>query len=149
METTLKVTGLRELSVAFKRMGDGLPKELAQVHKDVARLVTVRSRSLAASLGGTAAKAAPSIRGTGSATRTVVSIGNPAHPYGAGAELGAIHDQPRRTVRGTVKGWNQFPARNIEGYVVGPALRDPSTLDDVEREYTQGLDRLIKRAGLD
>lgn len=91
-----------------------------------------------------AAKAEPSIRSFGQRHRAQVGIGDASRPFGAGTELGAIRNIPRRTRRGTVRGWNQFRPRNPEGYVVGKAVGDnvAEGLDIV----AEGMNRLLRRA---
>lgn len=121
-----------------------IPRESTRAHKELGDFMARESQRTARSLGSTAAKAAPSIRGLGQRTRAQVAIGNQAHPYGAGAELGAFHNQPRRTKRGTIRGWNQFPARKIEGYIVGETVR--SNLDEALDRYERLLSRLFAKA---
>lgn len=145
---TVAVTGLAKLNKELRAMGGGLQKELAQTNRAVAGFVADDARGAAESLGGVAAKAAPSIRATGGVKSAGVGFGGAAYPFGAGAEFGAGHDVPRQRTTGTYEGFNQFgPWKGngqTAGYFVYPTIRRDAPR--IEGEYAKALDALLKKA---
>lgn len=146
--TQVKVEGLNESVRALRAIGDGLPRELGRIHRDIGNQAAEDARSAAVSLGGVSRHVAPSIKGLGSSTRETVTIGGPGWPMAGGAEFGAFHNLPRRTSRGTVLGWNQFPARSTEGRIVGRTLRRKVEVYDreYERRATAFMERVLGRS---
>lgn len=145
---TVSVTGLAELNKELRAMDTGLQKELAQTNRGVAGFVADDARSAALSLGGVAAKVAPSIRAVGGVKSAGVGFGGAAFPYGAGAEFGAGHGIPRHRSSGAYQGYNQFkPWRGngeSAGYFVYPTIRRDAPR--IENEYVKAVDALLKKA---
>lgn len=70
----ITVEGLREFRKALKEAGDQFPKELKAAHLDVANIAARVSQSEARRMGGVQAKAAASLRGSGTATQARLQI---------------------------------------------------------------------------
>jgi hypothetical protein len=134
----VQVEGLRELNRSLKAMSPAHQRELIGVGLVVASFVAQDARGLAALLGGVAAKTAPSIRAAGYTTGAGVSFGGSGYEFAAGAEFGAYRYKQFKPWRGS---------GSDAGYFIYPAIRQD--LDRIEKAYEEGLDRVIKRVGLD
>lgn len=134
---SVRVTGLNELVRALKQVDSGLPKEMRGVSLSVAQTVTEQARSRGFSLGSVAAKAAPSLRASGRQAGAGVTVGGSAYPWALGAEFGG---QGRPTTQ-------QFqPHLGRTGYFVYPTIRDNQA--EIEEAYADGVDALLRKAGL-
>lgn len=131
---TVQVDGLPELSKALKAIGPDAQKELKVAAKKVATFVASDARSAASSLGGVAAKTAPSIKPSGGVSGAGVSMGGPSYPFAGGAEFGSYKYPQFKPWRG-----NQSDA----GYFLYPAIRQDA--DRIETEFTAAIDDIIKR----
>lgn len=134
----VKVDGLAELNRALRRMGPEFQKELKGANLDVAQLVAEDARAAARSLGGVAAKTAPSIQAKGYTQSAGVALGGPGYEFAGGAEFGSIRFKQFQPWRGN---------GSDAGYFVYPSIR--ADLERIETEYTAAIDALIKRVGLD
>lgn len=133
----VRVHGLNELNRALRTMGKEFQKELTQTNKDVAGLVADDAKAAAYALGGVAAKVAPSVKAAGGTTWAGVSFGGAAYPFAAGAEFGSYRYRQFRPWRGN---------GSDAGYFLYPAIRQDA--ERIETEYTEALDRLLKKNGL-
>lgn len=133
----LRVHGLNELNKSLREMGKEFQKELTQANKGVAGFVADDAKAAAYSLGGVAAHVAPSIKAAGGTTWAGVSIGGAAHPEASGAEFGSMRFKQFKPWRGN---------GSDAGYFLYPAIRQDA--DRIETEYTEALDRLMRRNGL-
>lgn len=133
----VQVEGLRELNKGLRAMGPEAQKELKAVNRKVAELVAADSRAAALSLGGVAAKAAPSIRVSASASGAGIGFGGPRYPFAGGAEFGALNFKQFKPWRG-----NDSSA----GYFVYPSIRRDA--DQIETEYTTAIIELAERLGI-
>lgn len=144
----VQISGLRELNKALKDLPGDLEKELPKTSKRVAGFVADDAHSNALSLGGVAAKVAPSIKAVGGAKSAGVGFGGAAYPMGGGAEFGAGRDTQRTRSSGTYIGFRQFQEwrgnDSNAGYFVYPSIRSNS--DRIVEEYTQSVDDLLKKA---
>lgn len=118
-------------------MGPEFGKELTKANKSVAQFVADDARAAAYSIGGVAAKAAPSVKATAGAAWAGVALGGPSAPYTAGAEFGSVKFKQFKPWRG-----NGTDA----GYFLFPVIRRDG--DRIETEYTQALDDLLRKTGL-
>lgn len=134
---TVAVDGLAELNRALRRMGPEFQSQLKETNLSVAEFVAQDAHSAALSLGGVAAKTAPSIEAKGYTTAAAVSFGGAGYPFAGGAEFGAIRYKQFKPWRG-----NSSDA----GYFVYPAIRQDA--DRIEAEYRDAVDDLIRRVGL-
>ncbi|HKY57854.1 MAG TPA: hypothetical protein VJL80_07435 [Aeromicrobium sp.] len=134
---TIEVHGLRELNRALKKVEGGTPNALRDTNKKVAESVTSKARSRATGLGGVAAHVAPSLRANAGATSAAVAGGGAAYPMFGGAEFGAIRFKQFQPWRGN---------GSDAGYFLYPAIRDEAP--NIESEYREALDDLIRKAGL-
>lgn len=133
----VRVHGLNELNRTLRSMGPEFQKELKQANKSVAEFVAADARSAALSVGGVAAKTAPSVRASGTNTRAGVSIGGSKYPFAGGAEFGSVRYKQFAPWRG-----NSSEA----GYFLYPSIRQDS--DRILTEYTAALDDLLRRNDL-
>lgn len=133
----IEVHGLAEVSRALKGMDKGFARELRGANKDAATTVAGDARSNAYSIGGVAAHVAPSLKASAGATSAAVSGGGPAHPAFGGAEFGSNRFKQFSPWRGNGR---------MAGYFVYPAIRENE--EEIVRTYTEALDRLLIRAGL-
>lgn len=133
----IQVEGLAELNRALKAMGPEFQRELKDTNKKVAEIVADDARAAAYSLGGVAAKTAPSIKAKGYTASAGVSIGGAGYPFAGGAEFGSYKYKQFQPWRG-----NSTDA----GYFLYPAIRHD--VDRIETEYRDALDDLIKKVGL-
>lgn len=131
----VKVQGLSDLNKALKAIGPDARKELKDVSKEASDMVASDARRIAYTIGGVAAKVAPSIRATASVTGSgAVSIGGAAYPMAGGAEFGSLKYKQFKPWRG-----NGPDA----GYFLYPAIRDD--IDKIVELYVEGIDGIIKR----
>lgn len=133
----VQVRGLNELNRALRRLGPDAQKELKETNRSVAEFVADDARAAAYTLGGVAAKVAPSIRPKGTNTGASVGFGGAGYPYAGGAEFGSIKYKQFKPWRG-----NGTDA----GYFVYPAIRQDA--NRIETEYTEALNDLMRRNGL-
>jgi len=133
----IRVEGLAELNRALKALGPGAQMELKDANQKVSELVAADARAAAYSLGGVAAKTAPSIQAKKYTTSAAVGIGGPAYPFAGGAEFGAFKYHQFKPWRGN---------HSDAGYFLYPAIRQD--LDRIETEYRDAIDALIKKVGL-
>lgn len=131
------VVGLTELNRALRAMGPGLQRELKDVNRTVAELVAADARAIASSVGGVAAKVAPSIVAKGYQTAAAVGFGGAAYPMAGGAEFGSIRYKQFKPWTGN---------GSDAGYFVYPAIRQD--LDRIETEYATAIDALKERLDL-
>lgn len=133
----VRVDGIRELSLALRRVDPALQREMRRMNLNIADFVADDARSAALSLGGVAAHVAPSIKKSAGADWAGVSFGGPAYPMAGGAEFGAYRYKQFKPWLG-----NDESA----GYFIYPAIR--SDADRIETEAGHALDRMIQKAGL-
>ena len=137
----VNVEGLRELNKALKELGPEFPKEMRKTNKDVADGVASEARSAALSLGGVAAKAAPSLKASAGTTSAGVALGGNSAPWAAGAEFGGGR-------RPTTKQFRPWRGNGPDaGYFLYPTIRENA--EQIEGQYREALDELIARVGLD
>jgi hypothetical protein len=135
----IRVDGLPELRSALRKVEAGLPKELSEVGKEVGRFVAEKARSRAYGLGSVAAKSAPSLRAAAAAGGGAVRLGG-----GGGYELGAEFGGQRRPTTMQFQPWRG--SGSGAGYFLYPSIRDNA--DQIEQQWTEGVEGLLKRAGL-
>lgn len=144
----VQVSGLRELNKALKDLPGELQKELPEINREVARLVVDDARSKALSIGGVAAKTAPSIGVLGGARSAGVGFGGARAPWAGGAEFGAGRDVRRTRSTGSYLGFNQFKSWRGNGpkagYFVYPSIRQNN--DRIVQTYEERLNDLLERA---
>jgi len=129
----VRITGLNELNRALREIGKDAQKELTEANKKVAEFVADDARAAAYSLGGVAAKVAPSIKAAGGTTWADVGFGS-SQPYAGGAAWGSDK-------------YKQFkPWRGREGYF--PYAQIGANRDRIEREHGDAMDHLLKKNGL-
>ncbi len=133
----VKVAGLNELNRALRELGPELQRELKQTNLTVAEIVAKDAQSAAFSLGGVAAKVAPSIRASARNTAAGVSLGGTGYPMAAGAEFGAVRYAQFKPWRGN---------GSDAGYFVYPSIRRDA--ERIETEYSKALDNILDRNGL-
>lgn len=134
----VRVQGLNELNKALRELGGReLQKELKDVGLSVAKKVANDAQGKAMSLGGVAAKVAPSIRAQASNTGAGVTFGGNAYPFAGGSEFGSLKYTQFQPYRG-----NDSNA----GYYVYPAIR--SNADTIADEYLDAIYDLARRNGL-
>lgn len=133
----VKVTGLVELNKALKALGPEVQKELKAANFEVGDMVAGDARSIAQGLGGVAAKVAPSIRATKTASGAAVSFGGAAYPFAGGAEFGSLRYKQFKPWRGS---------GSDAGYFVYPAIRQDA--DQIETTYVERIDDLMRKHDL-
>lgn len=147
----VRVEGLRELNKALKDIGPEARAELKSAAQKVANLVAADAKAAASSLGGVAAKVAPSISPRAGIGGTAgVAFGGARFPMAGGAEFGAGHDRMRNRKSGQYVGYNQFPQwrgnGSGAGYFLYPTIRRDA--DRIITEFTTALDEVVKKVGL-
>ena len=134
----VKVTGLAELNRALRDMGGReFQKELKEAGRSVATTVADDARGIASSLGGVAAKTAPSIRAAAGNTSAGVSFGGSGYPFAMGAEFGSVRFKQFKPWRGS---------GSEAGYFVYSAIRDNA--DFIGEKYLAVVDEVLDRHGL-
>lgn len=131
----IDVIGLAQLRRDLKEVGGDLPKQLQQVNKAAAAVIATDARERAESLGGVAAKSAPSIRPGATQTAGLIRLGSDNYPFALGAEFGAIQYKQFKPWRG---------ASGDAGYFLYPAIRDD--VPKVVEMYGAELDKLTRKA---
>lgn len=134
----VKVEGLAALNRQLKALGPEFQKELKKASLSVASFVADDARAAAYAQGGVAAHVAPSIVAKGYTTSAAVAFGGTGFEMAGGAEFGSLKYKQFKVWRG-----NSSDA----GYFLYPAIRQDS--DRIVTEYTDALDDLIDRLGLD
>jgi hypothetical protein len=132
----IRVEGLRELSRALKEIGPDLQAELRTTNRGVAEREASNAVSAANSIGGVAAKTAPSIRATAGVRSAGVGFGGAAAPYGAGAEFGG----GRRPTTRQFKEWRG--SGPDAGYFVYPTIRRDA--DAILDDYVDAVNDVIR-----
>lgn len=144
----VQVSGLKELNKQLRDLPGDLQKELPKINRAAADIVATDARSNALSIGGVAAKTAPTIGVVGGARSAGVGFGGARAPWAGGAEFGAGRNVVRRRRSGSYLGFNQFQEWSGNGpkagYFVYPAIRDNN--ERIVRTYEEGLNDLLKRA---
>lgn len=147
----LEVRGLKEFRKELRQLADGKTwtKMLGQEQRDLAKVAAGWAKSDAAGLGGPFRRFAGAIAGRGGATGARISIKPEANAtfWGAKKRTGA-----RNIVRGD--GRPQHPEWVGASWDVAVAGQGPyainsalaSHLDDIERMYGDGIDRVVKAA---
>lgn len=134
----IEVHGLAQLNRALRELDSDLPKELRSTNKKVAEKVASGARGRAQSLGGVAAHVAPSLRATAGVRSAGVAGGGAAYPMFGGAEFGSYRYPQFKPWRGN---------GSDAGYFLYPEIRDEAP--NIEDEYREALNDLIRKAGLD
>lgn len=134
---TVRVSGMRELNKALREVSKETQGELKEASRGVAEFVASDSRSAAQSLGGVAAKTAPSISPVGGVKGAGVALGGARFPFAGGAEFGSVRFKQFKPWRGNSSG---------AGYFVYPSIR--RNAERIEDEFTAAVEALLKRAGL-
>jgi hypothetical protein len=137
----IEVDGLAQLGRALKDLGDDAPKELREANREVADDVAGESKSKALSLGGVAAKVAPTIKASAGTTSAGVGFGGSAAPWAQGAEFGG----GRRATTKQFKPWRGSSSSRA-GYFVYPTIRDNA--ERIEETYVDKIDALTRRLNL-
>jgi hypothetical protein len=144
----VQVEGLAELSRVLKSMDSDLARELRLANKSAAGIAADAAQSRALSIGGIAAKTAPTIRASAGVKSASVGFGGASAPWGAGAEFGAARDRQRQRSSGTYVGYAQFqPWRGSgrsAGYFVYPSIR--ANEDRIVEQYEDALGDLIRKS---
>lgn len=136
----VRVVGLDEFRAELRKLEGNMGRELGKAHKAAAEVVASKARSRAASLGGAAAKSAPSIKASAAARHAAVNVGGPSHPWAMGAEFGAIRWRQFEPWRG-----NQWqPDVAGVGYFLHPAIRE--TREEFMDVYARELEQLARAA---
>ncbi len=133
----VKVSGLVELNKVLKALGPEVQKELKAANFEVGSMVADDARAIAYALGGVAAKVAPSIGATKTATAAGVSFGGAAYPFAGGAEFGSLRYKQFKTWRGN---------GSDAGYFVYPAIRQDA--EEIETTYVDRIDDLMRKHDL-
>lgn len=161
------VSGLDEFRrELLKVQRDGGPRgyDLLKRHNyEVAEFVRKKAVTRANTVGRQQARAAASLISRKSGIRAELIGGNDRRkpksgglgasmPFFGGAEFGADHDRlrrvsTRRSLTGSVPGWNQFlpwkePGRGQTGYFLFPTMREYS--NEIKEMYADGLDRIMR-----
>lgn len=134
----VQVEGLNELNRALRGLGGAeMQKELKEAGLEVAKDVTAAARSKAMSVGGVAAKVAPSLKAAGRNTGAGVSMGGSRYPFAGGAEFGSLQYAQFKPWRGSDSG---------AGYFLYPTIRDKS--ETIASTYQDAVDELVRKYGL-
>ncbi len=137
---SIQIEGLRDFNRALKQVSDQYPKQVKDANYDLAREVATRAKTRAMGEGGSARKAAASLRASRSANASAVSGGGPRYPYFWGAEFGSKRYGQFKAWRGNQwGGWDGGP-----GYFLHPTIRNDARklIDD----YMKRLDELAAEA---
>lgn len=115
MGTEAGLPDLRELSDRLRRAAaGGAAKAVNEANRAMARRVVDTGKRLGGSSGHRAtAKAADTLQVAARGDTVKVTFGG--EPWMLGANFGAHHDLERVTRRGSMLGWNQFPAIKSDG----------------------------------
>jgi len=113
----IRVEGLKDLTRELRKADRDFPKQIRLVNLRIATDVANEARSGATSLGGVAAKAAPSIRALAQQSRAQVKLGSDRYPYALGAEFGSLRFRQFKAWRGSGQS---------AGYFLYPAIRKES-----------------------
>jgi hypothetical protein len=147
----IRVEGLRELNKSLRDLGPEARAELKAASQKVAELVAADARAAAMSLGGVAAKVAPSLSARSSVGGSAgVAFGGPRFPMAGGAEFGAGRERMRDRTTGQYVGYRQFQDWKGNGpgagYFLYPTIRRDA--DRIVTEFTTALEDLVQRVGL-
>lgn len=135
------VEGLDELRAGLKAIGPAAERELSKANKAAADIVAKAAQAKAESLGGVAAKSAPSVKSSAGAKQASVFLGSDQFPFALGAEFGAKKYHQFKPWRGNQ--WVESGDENV-GYFLHPAIRD--NVDELEAQYLDAVGELSKIA---
>lgn len=130
----LLVLGLKELVRDLRAWERTAPRLVSQAHKRIADRVAGKAKATASGQGSVAAKAAPSIRGSGRMTSAAVLLGGAAYPFALGAEFGALQYPQFLPWKG-----NSEEA----GYFLYPTIR--AMEDEIREEYLDEVYGALER----
>lgn len=146
----IKVEGLRDLQRDLRRMDKDAPREIRLMHREVAEPVVATSVALAESLGGVAAKVAPSIRVLAEQRAVGLKFGGARYPMAMGANFGAYHNVDRIGPSGRrYVGYHQFPRWGGNQWTGGAADRfvfRAIASHDIEGMYAKAFDEWVDRS---
>jgi hypothetical protein len=131
VQPRLHIEGVRELNRLLKATGDkDLPKELGQVHKKIGEMVI---RRLGGTSTGVGEGRGENIRPSAAKREVLLNVGG-SHRRGTG----------RKRQWGLRQVWpgGRHPDRP---HLIGAAMQ---IQDQIEREYMDGVEAVIRRAGL-
>lgn len=145
-QPVVTIKGLDEFKRELKKLaGKEFAEGLKDEHQKVAKRVVAASQRRARMTGrAEIVKAAASLTAGRTMKGAIVRGGGARIPWAGAAMFGAYHDRPRPGRSGSYLGWNQFLVPQRGGYVIYPAIRDERR--NIEREYLEGIDRLMRRA---
>lgn len=143
MTASIRIEGLHRFQKDLRALDKDLPKELRKANLAAAEIVAKGATAKATSLGGVAAKAAPSIKALAQQRSASVRIGGARHPYAMGAEFGGgKYGKGNPTPRGGHT--TQFGAFSRSGRFLYPTIADKR--EEVVEEYGKAIDRLTDKA---
>jgi hypothetical protein len=131
---SIRITGLAELRRELRALEGKWPSALQKVNKAIAEDVAEGTRSNLASMGGSAVKAASTVKALAQQTRAQVKVGGGS---GVASEvaMGNLWGSRR---------FKQFPPPKDGGYALYPTINAMRT--DIEDRYLDLLDDLLRRA---
>ena len=132
VETSVKISGLRELARAFKQIDADLPKELRDEFRKVGEHVAGVARTKTPTLTG---RAAGSIKVRASTRGVSLAVGGTRAPYFQWLDYGGRVGRKRSIVRPFVKG----------GRIVYPAIAESN--DEIRKGADAAIEKVAKRAG--
>jgi hypothetical protein len=143
----VRVEGLDAFRRELRKLGDkGLVDDLKDANFEVASRVVLWAQARTSTRMEQAA--AKTLRPSRNQRAAQVTLGGPKAPFAAGAEFGAIRNIPRRTLRGEVRGWNQFREWRGNGrgagYFLYPAIRDNT--DEIVDTYGDAIEKIAAKA---
>lgn len=155
--SAVEVEGLKEFRKALKAADASYPKEIAKLHREIARLVQPRAVGAAKAVGGAAGHFASSIVAAGSqaSARIVVAPKANAAIFGASKRLGwnagwrngVLTERADNGGRPQSRPWvgsSWEPGGAGGPYGVNPAIR--ASLGDIDRLAGDGMEDLYRKA---
>lgn len=149
---SVNVKGLNELRRELKKLDQADSSEwrkaLSKVNYDVARLVVGKAKPRMAGLPGPGSRSSASLTASKSGVAARLAFGGARAPFAEGVEFGSARNIPRRTARGTVRGWNQFQAWRGNGpdagYALFPTIREST--EEIVEMYGDAIDEVMQAA---
>lgn len=158
MADAVEIRNLKAFRRELANVGKEWPKELSKAHREMATRIAALARAEASGYGGIRAKAAPAIRGYGSATAAFVGASTSRYPYANAAFWGeAKHSGWYAKPQYSGSKGKQFPPWVGNAWEPGVAGTGPYAINNaiaanlpaMMRTFEKAIDSIAKRAGLE
>ena len=144
--SAVEVEGLKEFRKALKAADSQYPKEIAKLHREIARMVQPRARGAAAGVGGSTRHFAGLVRAAGSQAAARITVAPQANAafWGAKKRTGWNAGNQGRPQHPAWVGSGWEPGGPGGPYGINAAIAE--SLPDIDRMAGDGMEDLYRKA---